>query len=73
MRTQTYDSDSIKKFLKKSKIATISELKTVLGTSVKMTVIRKLKKLGYYTSYSHCDQGFAFAPKPGFQNTPRLS
>ena len=53
MRTQTYDSDSIKEFLKKSKTATISELKTVLGTSVKMTVIRKLKKLDYYTSYSH--------------------
>ncbi len=44
MRTQTYDRDSIREFLKKSKIATISELKTILGTSVRMTVIRKLKK-----------------------------
>ena len=53
MRKQTYKSESIKEFLKKYKIATISELKTILGTSVKMTVIRKLKKLSYYTSYSH--------------------
>ena len=53
MRKQTYNSDSIKEFLKKHKIATISELKTILGTSVKMTVIRKLKELSYHTSYSH--------------------
>jgi len=53
MRRQTYNSDNIKEFLKKNKIATISELKTILGTSVKMTVIRKLKELSYYTSYSH--------------------
>lgn len=53
MRRQTYNSDSIKEFLKKHKIATISELKKILGTSVNMTVIRKLKELSYYTSYSH--------------------
>jgi hypothetical protein len=53
MRKQTYNSESIKEFLKKYKIATISELKTILGTSVKMTVIRKLKELSYHTSYSH--------------------
>jgi hypothetical protein len=53
MRKQTYNSDSIKEFLKKHKIATISELKTILGTSVTMTVIRKLKDLSYHTSYSH--------------------
>ncbi len=53
MRRQTFSSDNIKEFLKKHKIATISELKTILGTSVKMTVIRKLKELSYYTSYSH--------------------
>ncbi len=53
MRKQTYNSDNIKEFLKKHKIATISELKTILGTSVKMTVTRKLKELSYYTSYSH--------------------
>ncbi|MDA3790211.1 MAG: hypothetical protein PF503_17180 [Desulfobacula sp.] len=53
MRKQTYNSDNIKEFLKKYKIATMSELKTILGTSVKMTVIRKLKELSYYTSYSH--------------------
>ena len=53
MRRQIYSSDNIKEFLKKHKIATMPELKTILGTSVKMTVIRKLKELSYYTSYSH--------------------
>jgi hypothetical protein len=31
----------------------MAELQTVLGTEVKMTVIRKLKELSYHTSYSH--------------------
>ena len=53
MRTKTYDPSSIKKFLAKYKIATMADLKTVLGTDVNMTVIRKLKELSYYTSYSH--------------------
>lgn len=53
MRTKTFDADSIKLYLKTNKIATIDELKTVLGTKVNMTVIRKLKELSYHTSYSH--------------------
>jgi hypothetical protein len=53
MRTQYYDSGSIKQFITKHKIATMAELQAVLGTNVNMTVIRKLKELSYYTSYSH--------------------
>ena len=53
MRTKTYDVSSIKQFLTKHKIATMADLQTVLGTDVKMTVIRKLKELSYRTSYSH--------------------
>ena len=53
MRTVTYDPNSIKQFLTKHKIATMGELKAVLGTDVNMTVIRKLKEFSYHTSYSH--------------------
>ncbi len=34
-------------------IATIEQLKKHLGTEVDVTVFRKLKELGYYSSYSH--------------------
>ncbi len=53
MRTKTYHANSIKDLLIKQKIATMSELQTVLGTHVNMTVIRKLQKLSYHSSYSH--------------------
>ena len=53
MRTSTYDPNRIKQFLTKHKIATMGELKAVLGTDVNMTVIRKLKEFSYHTSYSH--------------------
>jgi len=36
-----------------SKIATLNELKQALGTSVDVTVFRKLKPLDYLSSYSH--------------------
>jgi hypothetical protein len=53
MRTKTYHANSIKDLLVKQKIATMSELQTALGTHVNMTVIRKLQKLSYHSSYSH--------------------
>jgi hypothetical protein len=40
-------------FLRQHKIATIDELKAVLGTSVDSTVFRKLAELSSRTSYSH--------------------
>ena len=53
MRPKLYNTNKIKEFLEKNKIATMIELQTVLGTNVNMTVIRKLKELSYYSSYSH--------------------
>ena len=37
----------------RTKIATLDELKQALGTSIDVTVFRKLKPLDYLTSYSH--------------------
>ncbi len=53
MRPKSYDANIIKEFLEKNKIATMIELQTILGTNINMTVIRKLKELAYYSSYSH--------------------
>ena len=53
MRTESFPADALAKALRRSKIATMPELKTALGTEVDVTVFRKLKQLAYRTSYSH--------------------
>jgi hypothetical protein len=53
MRPLFFRSDELRSLLLRSKIATIEELKQALGTSVDVTVFRKLKPLDYLTSYSH--------------------
>jgi hypothetical protein len=53
MRPLSFSSDELRSLLLRSKIATLGELKQALGTSVDITVFRKLKPLDYLTSYSH--------------------
>jgi hypothetical protein len=53
MRPVSFRSDQLHSHLLRSKIATLGELKQALGTSVDVTVFRKLKSLDYLTSYSH--------------------
>jgi hypothetical protein len=53
MRPLSFRSDELRSLLLHSKIATLDELKQALGTSVDVTVFRKLKPLDYLTSYSH--------------------
>ena len=60
------DQDALKALLKGQKIATLSELKESLGTSATMTVFRKLKGLGYQTSYSHRGKYYTLADIPRF-------
>lgn len=52
MRPLSFHSDELRSLLLRSKIATLDELKQALGTSVDITVFRKLKLLDYLTSYS---------------------
>src|SRR2546425_6044520 len=53
MRPVSFRSDKLRSLLLRSKIATLDELKPALGTSVDVTVFRKLQPLDYLTSYSH--------------------
>lgn len=53
MRPEKYTTDDLHNYLKKNMIASMEELKRVLGTDVNKTVFRKLKKLSYRSSYSH--------------------
>jgi hypothetical protein len=53
MRPLSFRSDELRALLLRNKIATLDELKQALGTTVDVTVFRKLKPLDYFTSYSH--------------------
>src|SRR6202158_5930506 len=53
MRPLSFRSDELRSLLLRSKIATLDELKQALGTTVDVTVFRKLKPLDYLSSYSH--------------------
>lgn len=53
MRSPQFTVDAIANLLREQKIATMEQLIAALGTSVKRTVFRKLKELGYLTSYTH--------------------
>ncbi|KPA13744.1 hypothetical protein MHK_006049, partial [Candidatus Magnetomorum sp. HK-1] len=46
-------SETIVTYLKNKKLVTMEELKLRLGTKCRMTVFRRLSKLGYISSYSH--------------------
>lgn len=53
MATEQYSSDGMLRLFQQQKVAVLEELKAALGTTVDMTVFRRLRKLVYRTSYSH--------------------
>jgi hypothetical protein len=56
MRIPFFPAESIRSWLRTHKVAALPELKQALGTEVSMTVFRKLRELGYHSSYSHRGQ-----------------
>src|SRR3990170_72348 len=53
MRPLSFDPDVLRQHLRRHTIATLGELKRALGTTVDVTVFRKLQTLDYLSSYSH--------------------
>lgn len=53
MKTEQFKAEDLANLLYERTIATMDELKAALKTDVYLTVLRKLQKLGYITSYSH--------------------
>ena len=62
MRTESYHADSLVRLIRRQKIATMPELKAALGTTVDVTVFRKLKELPYRSSYSHGGSYYTLDP-----------
>jgi hypothetical protein len=61
-----FDQGTIRSLLERQKIATLAELKGSLGSLATMTVFRKLKALGYLTSYSHRGKYYTLVDIPRF-------
>jgi hypothetical protein len=53
MRPTLFSANVLRQFLRRNRIATLPQLKQLLGTEADITVFRKLKELSYRTSYSH--------------------
>ena len=62
----TFAPDVLRVLLQRQKIATLEELKQALATSATMTVFRRLKALGYRTSYSHRGRHYTLLDIPRF-------
>jgi hypothetical protein len=59
MRPVQFQAESLVTLLRRERIATMDQLKATLGTSVDMTVFRKLRTIPYRTSYSHRGRYYA--------------
>lgn len=66
MRPISFPSDVLRSLLLRNKIATLDELKEALGSPVALTVFRKLRSLGYLTSYSHRGRYYTLSQVPDF-------
>ena len=53
MRPVVYSTDELVEAFGEYKVLTLEQVKQILGTPVKMTALRKLRALGYHSSYSH--------------------
>ena len=66
MRPEQYSACELEVFLEEHLIATLDELKKVLDTPARMTVLRKLQSLGYLSSYSHRGSYYTMARTPSY-------
>jgi len=62
------DPAPLRLFLEKEKIATLKQLKEALRTTGTMTVFRKLRDLGYLSSYSHRGMFYTLQDIPEFDH-----
>jgi hypothetical protein len=68
MRPISFDPQVLRKHLLHHTIASLPELKNVLGTTANLTVFRKLKPLDYLTSYTHRGRYYALRQSARFDN-----
>lgn len=60
------NKSTVLSFLREKKVASLDELKKILGTDVRMTAFRTLQQLEYLSSYSHRGQFYTLFQIPQF-------
>ncbi len=68
MQPERYSARDLEVFLQEHLVATMDELKNALETRARMTVLRKLRSLGYLTSYSHRGSYYTLRRIPHFDS-----
>ena len=68
MRPVSFSTDPLLQLLHRSRIATLPQLKQVLGSNSDITVFRKLRELSYLASYSHRGQFYTLAEIADFDD-----
>ena len=66
MKSPPAKPDPLRSLLHTERIATLDQLKAALGTTATMTVFRRLKALGYMSSYSHRGKYYTLQEIPVF-------
>jgi hypothetical protein len=66
MASTLFHKDILRSFLQQQKIASLDGMKEALQTPSTMTVFRRLKALGYHSSYSHRGKYYALVGVPDF-------
>jgi hypothetical protein len=59
MRQPTFSTAAVRQFLIRHKIADLTQLKEALGSTVDITIFRKLREVDHLTSYSHRGRYYA--------------
>lgn len=68
MKKYTESGKNVHSYFNKARIATLNQIKEVLGTTSTMTVFRRLKSLGYLSSYSHRGKYYTLLDIPQFSS-----
>lgn len=66
MARDQFLAETVRAFLHRARVATLDDLKEALGTTGTMTVFRKLRALGYLSSYSHRGKYYTLRDLPEF-------
>ncbi len=64
MRPVVYPTDELVRAFDEHRILTLEQVKDRLGTPVKMTALRKLRAVGYLSSYSHAGRYYTLKHIP---------
>ncbi len=64
MRPVVYPTDELVRAFDEHRVLTLEQVKDRLGTPVKMTALRKLRAVGYLSSYSHAGRYYTLKQIP---------